>query len=43
MEHRDTSKVWYGFFEELQPFTGCFSGKVCDTGDVAAGTGKALN
>ena len=41
--NRDTGKFGNGFFEQLQPLASQFSREVCKAGDVAAGTGKALN
>ena len=43
VENRDTGNFGNRFFEQLQPLTAQFSGKVCKAGDVAAGTGKAFN
>ena len=43
VENRDTGKFRNGFFEQLQPLAAQFCGKESNTGDVAAGTGKAFN
>src|SRR5262249_30181988 len=43
VENRDTSKFRDGLFEQLQPLAAKFYVKVCNAGDVAAGSSKAFN
>src|SRR5688572_11565206 len=43
VENRNTRKFGNSFFEKLQPLTGYFTGEICNTSDVATGTGKAFN
>ena len=43
VENCDTENFGNSFFEQLKSLTAKFTAKVCDTGDVAAGTGKIFN